>query len=134
VATAVVARYLVQGYETAATIPGYSFKNGFMEIHNCDGVRDTNAESMCPTLYCWKAIYEKGGLQAKFKLQAVGGRYFGKDKAFILSGTIKYLDVQENNLPKHYRCTMEGDTVLSLQLLNAERWKELTESGEFWRI
>ena len=126
---------LVRGYIIVETIPGYTFKDGHIKIHNCDGERDENAESMCPTLYCWKKIYEEGGLNGKFKPEAVEDRYFGgRNKPYILSGVINYAEPQPDGTPEHYRCVMDGDSVLSVDILSTNQWKALTETGQFWRI
>ena len=126
--------YFYWAHSLVATTPGIGVENGLFKIWNCEEPRNENAVRVCPTLHCWKAIYESRQIKAKYTAKAVEDHYFGDNKPFILTGKIQYKSQAASDVLTRYRCVMKGDEVLDLDLLTESMWKQLNDSGQLWEI
>jgi len=117
VAVATIVGYLAIGQYIVETVPGYRLVEGSVEIFNCEEPRNENAADVCPSFYCWKAIYESGQISGEHSFRELRVESPGEGSPVIRGGEIDYGDANESQALTRYRCTMRGDEVLSFDLL-----------------
>ena len=121
------------GIYTATSLPGLNRVKGSYEVDNCEFPRNENAESVCPTLFCEKALLDSAIIPADAWIVVTGEFKNPKEWTHLIGGIIKNSKDDPNEKPRHFQCWMDGDAVIKYDIVNSGNWAGKLQSGE-WKI
>jgi len=86
-------------------------------VKNCDLPRDENSDSVCPELFCKKALLESGEVPWSASINVVGERKLSQTDKHIIGGIIKFKTKDNPENVMHFQCWMNRYEVEKYEIL-----------------
>ena len=102
-------------------------------VSGCDEDRTDDAASLCPQLYCYRAVLLSNLIPRNSKLQIVRSEEKAETGWRAWAGVARP-NKQPQEAGTFFRCTTQGDTVESFDVLTPEKWEQIENAESWWEI
>ena len=109
---------VASGVHWVGSLPNISVEDDQVTISNCDEPRPKYAQSVCPKLFCKRALITSGSVPMDEEIRFVTEKSPEAPPGLFEQGAARFIASGGGETIKRFRCKMDGDEVAGIAFLD----------------